>query len=121
GAALDGVSLAWEEERDEAAVSLADRIAPMLGEPVPDAAAAYADPPLAPAWPRWSATAGAGTADSVGALVAWAAARGAELDAVEIRTSPAGNRTVHARRQLLRQERVLFIPRAALLVDEDLE
>ncbi len=121
GASLDGVTLAWDESRDAAAVSLADRVAPMLGEPRPDAATLYADPPLAPPWPRWPATAGAGTAASVRAVTDWAATRGADLSAVEIRTAPNGNRTVHARRQLWRQAPVMFIPRALMIVDEDLE
>ena len=121
GTSLEGISLDWNEDLDSAAVSLADRIAPMLGEPLPTAAAAYADPPLAPPWPRWSVTAGSGSAASVHAVTEWAAAHGADLSAVEIRTSPTGNRTVHAKRTIPRQRPVMFVPRALMIVDEDLE
>lgn len=121
GTSLDDVTLAWDETRDAAAVHLADRIAGMLGEPLPSAATANPDPPLAPPWPRWAATAGAGSEASVRAVVEWAAARGADLSAVEIRTAPDGNRTVHARKKLWRQDPVMFVPRALMIVDEDIE
>ncbi|HUQ06146.1 MAG TPA: SET domain-containing protein [Kofleriaceae bacterium] len=121
GTPLEGVSLDWNEERDSAAISLADRIAPMLGAPLPGAATANVDPPIGPPWPRWAATAGSGSAESVRAVVEWAAARGADFSAIEIRTSPEGNRSVFAKKHLWRQDRVMFVPRALMIIDEDLD
>ncbi len=119
GTRLDGESLRWDDQREAAAVMLADRIAGLLGEPVVVAAepgAAIGPPP----WPRAPIPTG-DRAAAVRDVVAWAAARGAVFDAVEIQISPAGNRTVHARRPIERQERIVFVPRDLILIDDNLD
>ena len=123
GTRLEGISLAHDDDREPAAISLADRIAPMLGAPLADRPAPQpAEEP--PPWPRWAdvpTRTAEQAVDDVRAVTTWATARGADLEAIEIRVSPTGNRSVYARRPIWRQDPVMFVPRDLMIVDENIE
>lgn len=118
GTPLPGVPLRWHELLDESAVSLADRVAPMLDDAPPPPPPPSPPPDPAP-WPRLP-VATRDDAAALHAVTAWATAQGAVLDGVEIRIAADGNRSVHAREALVRNQRVMVVPRALMLVDDDL-
>lgn len=116
GVVLDGEPVRGDASSDVARVMLADRLASAIHHARPHPAKPRANPDaVVPA--DWTAlpelaqgTASDPIADTA-RLLAWARAGGAELDAIEIRTTPDGYRTVFATRDFAEDERVMVIPR----------
>jgi hypothetical protein len=99
---------------DAARVVLADRLASAIDAAAPSASSPREPRDVLASWTPLPAA--SETPDDPAAaterLLAWARAGGADLDALEIRTSPEGYRTAHARRDVAADARILYVPRS---------